>query len=94
MPQITLPTRVAQKSATLMDNILINHHEYKCISGNMTSFISDHLPQFLIFKNFKENNITKNENRILFKDFKNFNMDTFERDLSAIGWYLTTENMI
>ena len=94
MPQITLPTRVAHKSATLMDNILINHHEYKCISGNMTSFISDHLPQFLIFKNFKENKITKNENRILFRDFKNFNMDTFERDLSAIGWYLTTENMI
>ena len=58
MPQITLPTRVAQKSATLMDNILINRHEYKCISGNVTSFISDHLPQVLIFKNFKENNTT------------------------------------
>ena len=44
MPQITLLTRVAQKSATLIDNILINHHEYKCIYGNITSFISDLLP--------------------------------------------------
>ena len=44
MPQITLLTRVAQKSATLIDNILINHHEYIFIYGNITSFISDLLP--------------------------------------------------
>ena len=54
MPQITLPTKVAQKSATLIDNILINHFEYKCISGNITSFISDHLPQFVIFENLRK----------------------------------------
>ena len=60
MPQITLPPRVAQESATLTDNILINQYQYKCISGNITSFISDHLPQFTIFENLQENNITKN----------------------------------
>ena len=60
MPQITLPTRVAQKSTTLIDNIFINHYEYKCISDNMASSISDHLPQFNIFENFKENNIKEN----------------------------------
>ena len=84
MPQITLPTRVAQKSATIIDNILINHYEYKCISGDITSFISDHLPQYIIFENFKENNITKNDNQTAFRDFKNFNMDAFERGLSVI----------
>ena len=89
MPQITLPTRVAQKSATL-NNILINYCEYKCISGNILSFISDHLP---IFENFKENSITKNGNLTVFRDFKNFNMDAFERDLSAIDWSLATENI-
>ena len=93
MPQITLPTRVAQKSATIIDNILINHFEYKCISGNITSFISDHLPQFIIFENFKENNITKNDNQTVFRDFKNLNMDAFERDLSATYWSLGTENI-
>ena len=93
MPQITLPTRVAQKSGTLLDNILINHFEYKCIFGNITSFISDHLPQFIIFKNFKENNITKNDNQTVFRDFKNLNMDAFERYLSAIDWSLATENI-
>ena len=79
MTQITLPPRVAQKSATLIDNILINQYEYKCISGNIASLISDHLPQFTIFENFKENNITKNDNQTLLRDFKNFNMDVFER---------------
>ena len=29
----------------------------------MTSFFSDHLPQFIIFEYFKENNITKNDNQ-------------------------------
>ena len=44
---------MAHKSATLTDNILINYSEYKCVSDNITSFISDHLPQFIIFENFK-----------------------------------------
>ena len=84
MPQITLPTKVAQKSATLIDNILINYFEYKCISGNIIIFISDHLPHFIIFENLKENNITKNDNQTASRDFKNLNMDTFARDLRAI----------
>ena len=83
MPQITLPTRVPQKPATIIDNILINHYEYKCISGGITSFISDYPPQYIIFENFKENNITKNDNQTAFIDFKNFNMDAFERGLSS-----------
>ena len=33
-----LPARVAQKCAPFIDNKLINHHEYKGPSGNMTSF--------------------------------------------------------
>ena len=43
-----------QKSAKLINNILINHHEYKYISSNITSFISDHLPQFITFENFTD----------------------------------------
>ena len=37
MPQITLPTRVAGRTATLIDNILINSYENKCISSNITT---------------------------------------------------------
>ena len=86
MPQITLPPRVAQESAILIDNILINQYQYKCISGNITSSISDYLSQFTIFETLKENNITKNDNQTLLRDFKNFNMDVFERHY--IVWLL------
>ena len=41
MSRITIATSVAQKSAALIDNILINHCEYKFVSGNITSLISD-----------------------------------------------------
>ena len=93
MPQITLPTRMAQKSATLVDNILRNHYENKYISGNITSFISNHIPQFIIFDNFKENTITKTDNQTVFRDFKNFDMYAFERDLSTTDCSLATENI-
>ena len=53
MPQITLPTRVTGRTATLIDNILINSYENKCTSGNITTSFSYHLPQFLIIENFK-----------------------------------------
>ena len=79
-----------QKS-TFFDNILINHHEYKC--NTITSFISDHLPQYIIFENFKENNITRNDSRIEFRDFKDLTMDTIERDIILIGLSLATENI-
>ena len=51
LPQIILPTRVCEKSQTLIDNIFINSCNYKCISGNLTVKISDHLIQFLIMEN-------------------------------------------
>ena len=39
MPQITLPTRITEKTATLIDNILINNNVLNCISGNLTTSI-------------------------------------------------------
>ena len=93
MPQVALPKRVARKSATLIDNMLINHYEYKFISSKVSSFISYHVPQFIIFENFKENNITKSYSQTVFKYFKNFKIDAFERYLSAIDWPLATENI-
>ena len=29
----------------------------------------------------------------MFRDFKNFNMNVFEKDIGAIDWFLTTENI-
>jgi hypothetical protein len=43
-PTITLPTRISDTSATLIDNIFINNISLKCKSGIVYSDISDHLP--------------------------------------------------
>ena len=48
MPLITLPTRIATKSKTLIDNILYNQFSHGIKSGNINVSISDHSPQFAI----------------------------------------------
>ena len=83
-PQITLPTRVIEKSATLIDNIFVNNPSFKYLSGNTTTTISDHLPQIIILENFKGSNLKR--------DFRYFNNDSFKRDLQEINWNFATEN--
>ena len=54
-PQINLPTRISS-SSTLIDNMFCNlTHATKSISGNQTSIVSDHQPQFLILPEFYSN---------------------------------------
>ena len=53
IPCITLPTRIKEDSATLIDHIFFKippkliHN--KCSSGNLITDISDHLPNFVLF---------------------------------------------
>ena len=42
-PQINLPTRITGTFSTLIDKILINSQENLYNSGNLTTFMSDHL---------------------------------------------------
>ena len=54
-PQILLPTRISNNSKTLIDNISCNIPNTlvkSAVSGNISSSISDHLPQFLILPEF------------------------------------------
>ena len=54
LPYVTLPTRITDRSQTLIDNIFFNSTSNQIISGNLTSTVSDHLPQFLIYPDFKK----------------------------------------
>ena len=47
LPYILQPTRITERSATLIDNIFANTYSTNAISGNLVSKISDHLPQLL-----------------------------------------------
>lgn len=50
-PLISKPTRMTNKTATLIDNIFTNRINEDRISGILFSDISDHLPIFTIYKN-------------------------------------------
>ena len=84
-PQITLPTRVTEKSATLTDYIFLNNPSFKYISGNITTSISDHLPLFIILENFKGSNLKREQISTSYRDFGYFNIDSFKRDLEEIN---------
>ena len=54
-PQIPLPTRISSNSKSLIDNIFCNIPNpliKSAMSGNISSSISDHLPQFFIRPEF------------------------------------------
>ena len=91
IPHITLPTRVTEKSATLIDNIFTNNYEHNCVSGNITTYISDHLPQFLIIEDLKQTS-NKEIPTISFRNYKNFSDDAFKEELRELDWSLVTEN--
>ena len=92
MPQITLPTRVTGRTATLFDNILINSYENKCTSGNIITSFSDHLLQFLIIENFKGQTYTIKNPKVTIQDYKSFNSESFQSNIKEIDWSLATEN--
>ena len=83
LPSISLPTRITDRSSTLIDNILFTPTKYTPKSGNLLVGISDHLPQFLIFDNFKTN--TAQAPRF-YRMWKNFDKDKFAADFQQIDW--------
>ena len=92
MRQITLPARVTGRTVTLIGNILINSYENKCTSGNVTTSVSDHLPQFLIIENFKGQTYNIKNPKATIRDYKNFNSESFQSDIKEINWSLAAEN--
>ena len=60
IPNITLPTRISETVATLIDNIFTNHIEKSHISGVVSTHFSDHQMIFTILKtNFRDSNNNK-----------------------------------
>ena len=49
-PTISKPTRVTKQTATLIDNIITNIHEYSIKSGILYNDISDHFPIFTFYE--------------------------------------------
>ena len=89
IPQITLPKRVTKNSVTLIDNTFSDNHDHKCISGNATTSISDHLPQVLIIGNLKQTPLRKDV-KISFKNIQSFNETDLQNELKELDWSVVT----
>ena len=59
LPLITLPTRITQTSATIIDHISTSHKSDRYVTGVLISSLSDHLPIFYI-RDGNHNNLPTN----------------------------------
>ena len=50
LPYILQPTRVTDRSSTVIDNIFSNITDFETLNGNITTLIADHFAQFLLIK--------------------------------------------
>ena len=83
IPCITLPTRITDHSATLIDHIFIKCPkkiiQNKCSSGNLITDLSDHLPNFTFF-DFK---VQTPKNRPLTRIFTQSKINNFTAALAS-----------
>ncbi len=88
IPHITLPTRITDTSATLIDHIFVKYNcdiiDEAIISGNIFSDISDHLPNFILFgeKSVDNTKVLRPSVRILSEK----NISKFKEYLSELKW--------
>ena len=85
LPHIAQPTTIGTTSKTLLDNILSIIQTPSSVSGNLTSSISDHLPQYLIVPDIFLNSLPPKSN-IYERDWKNFDEENFILDYLVVDW--------
>ena len=83
LPYILQPTRVTNRSATLIDNIFANTFNFNALSGNLVTKISDHFPQFLIIEDLKVNYASLNYYK---HDYSHFCEETFVDEVSHLDF--------
>ena len=84
IPYITQPTRFDKDNkGTLIDNIFFNDCDTECVSGNIMSHISDHLPNFLLVPLEKKKKINYKQ-RGSKRDFSKFDLTSFKSDYETM----------
>ena len=71
---------------------MINSQENAYTSGNLTTSISDHLPQFTIIETLLSDTLVKKDVKTLKRDSSKFHRDNFIRDLKSVNWSVATQN--
>ena len=94
-PYISTPTRLTDTTATMIDHIFVKtvqeHMHTKMESGNLYSDITDHLPNFIMWKKQREH--TGND-RPLIRIYSDKNLKSFQNTLEGSNWdsIVTGEN--
>ena len=84
-PLVLQPTRVTDKSKTLIENIFFNSFEFTTLSGNITHSISDHLMQFVILEDFITPKPLPKTN-LYKRNFDKFDNNKLKEDFGKIDW--------
>ena len=75
----------------MIDNIFSNSLNSSYISGNITTSISDHLPQFLLIPNINIKDLLPKHHNLFKRDSTNFKKEDFILDLLDIDWNTTLQ---
>ena len=62
------------------------------VSSNITTSISDHLPQFIVLESTFDTSTDKDSSQIFYGSFKNFIQQNLSNDINEINWTFATEN--
>ena len=84
-PTITLPTRLSNRSSTLIDNIFTNRSNGNDTAGILTNQISDHQPIFI----YTEQSFQKvhSPKYITVRNINPKTIEAFQKDLNHINTY-------
>ena len=88
-PQKFQPNRIHKNHKTLIDNIFCNISNFEIknsISGNITTTLSDYLPQFFLIPDVFSNSPPSKYN-IMTHDWKNFNSQECLEDFNKKNWH-------
>jgi hypothetical protein len=85
VPQITVPTRVTDSSATLIDHIYTNLDNDKLTAGTLLTDITDHHCNFLLINKWK-NDPNKEPKYITYRKFNESNIESLNNALSNTDW--------
>ena len=81
-------TRIHKNHETLTDNSFCNIPNFEIknsVSGNSTTILSDHLPQFFLIPDFFSNSPLSKYN-IMNHNWKNFNSQEYLEDFNKTNW--------
>ena len=83
LPLTTHPTRLASRTATLLDFISAKNINMDFSTGILTSSIADHFPLFI---NFKCSYTSSKNKNYVFRDFSEDKIEEFKARLSVLDW--------